>query len=83
MGADISECEARDVAHQPIQIAFPDWSTKFCSDPKQAAASRRKILDYCADTGALLCPVHFATPYCGRIARTGVGYRFVPFEKAA
>ncbi len=29
---------AGDVAHQPIQIAFPDWSTKYCADPKLAAA---------------------------------------------
>jgi glyoxylase-like metal-dependent hydrolase (beta-lactamase superfamily II) len=72
---------AGDIAHQPIQIAYPDWSTKYCSDPKQAAASRRKVFDYCAETGSLLLPVHFGWPYCGRITRKGDDYSFVPFER--
>ena len=72
---------AGDIAHQPIQIAYPDWSTKYCADPKQAAASRLKIFDYCSETGSLLLPVHFGWPYCGRITRKGESYSFVPFEK--
>ncbi len=72
---------AGDIAHQPIQIAYPDWSTKYCADPKQAAVSRRKVFDYCADTGSLLLPVHFGWPYCGRIARKGETYVFVPFDR--
>jgi glyoxylase-like metal-dependent hydrolase (beta-lactamase superfamily II) len=73
---------AGDIAHQPIQIAFPDWSTKYCADPKLAAASRRRILAHCADTNALLLPVHFGWPYCGRITRRGDGFAFVPHEQA-
>lgn len=69
---------AGDIAHQPIQIAMPDWSTKFCADAKMAAASRRRILNHCADTGSLLLPVHFGWPYCGRIARRGKGFAFLP-----
>ena len=34
---------AGDIAHQPIQVAMPDWSSKYCADPKQSAASRRRI----------------------------------------
>ncbi|HVG51920.1 MAG TPA: MBL fold metallo-hydrolase [Xanthobacteraceae bacterium] len=72
---------AGDIAHQPIQIAQPDWSTKYCSDPKLAAATRRRILNYCADTGCLLLPVHFGRPYCGRIARRGNGFAFQPHDQ--
>jgi glyoxylase-like metal-dependent hydrolase (beta-lactamase superfamily II) len=70
-----------DVAHQPIQVAFPDWSTKYCADPKQAAASRRAIFDYCAKQGCLLLPVHFGWPYCGRIARRGNDFVFLPHDR--
>jgi glyoxylase-like metal-dependent hydrolase (beta-lactamase superfamily II) len=73
---------AGDIAHQPIQIARPDWSTKYCADPRQAAATRRKVFDYCAESDSLLLPVHFGWPYCGRIARKGEAYTFLPFERA-
>jgi glyoxylase-like metal-dependent hydrolase (beta-lactamase superfamily II) len=72
---------AGDIAHQPIQVAFPDWSTKYCADPKLAAASRGRILEHCAETNALLLPVHFGWPFCGRIARKGDGFAFVPHDK--
>jgi glyoxylase-like metal-dependent hydrolase (beta-lactamase superfamily II) len=72
---------AGDIAHQPVQIAQPDWSTKYCADPAQAAASRRRVLAQCADSNALLCPVHFGWPYCGRIARQGAGFAFVPHDR--
>jgi len=73
---------AGDVAHQPIQVAFPDWSTKYCADPAQAAATRRRILGYCADNNALLAPVHFGWPYCGRVERRGEGFAFLPHDQA-
>jgi glyoxylase-like metal-dependent hydrolase (beta-lactamase superfamily II) len=72
---------AGDIAHQPLQIAFPDWSTKYCADPKQAALSRRKMLDYCAKENCLLLPVHFGWPHCGRIARRGNDFVFLPHDR--
>jgi len=70
-----------DVAHQPIQVAFPDWSTKYCADSRQAAASRRVMFDYCATQNCLLLPVHFGWPYCGRIARRGNEFVFLPHDR--
>ena len=72
---------AGDIAHQVIQVAMPDWSSKFCADPKQSAASRRRIWEYCAETNCLMLPVHFGWPFCGRIARKGDGFAFVPHDK--
>lgn len=64
-----------DVLHHPIQLVYPDWSSAFCHDPRQAAVSRRQVLDRCADSGALLCPAHFGRPHYGRIRREGGSYR--------
>jgi len=70
-----------DIAHQPIQVAFPDWSTIYCSDQKQAALSRRTMWDYCAMQNCLLLPVHFGWPYCGRIGRRGNDFVFLPHHQ--
>ncbi|MGZ5834947.1 MAG: MBL fold metallo-hydrolase, partial [Xanthobacteraceae bacterium] len=72
---------AGDIAHQPIQVAMPDWSSKYCADPKQSAISRRRIFNYCADQNCLLLPVHFGWPYCGRIARRGNEFVYLPHDR--
>jgi glyoxylase-like metal-dependent hydrolase (beta-lactamase superfamily II) len=72
---------AGDVAHQPIQVAMPEWSTKYCADRALAAATRRRIWEYCAEQNCLMLPVHFGWPFCGRIARKGDGFAFVPHDK--
>ncbi len=47
---------AGDVAHQPLQVAFPDWSTVYCADQKQAAMSRRAMWRfYCAEAELVCC----------------------------
>jgi len=71
-----------DAIHQPVQVYAPHLNSCFCEDQEAARATRRKLLDYCADTGALLLPMHFGPPHAGRIRRTGEGYAFEP-EQAA
>ena len=56
-----------DVLHSPLQVYLPHWNTVFCSDPKQAAETRREVLAHCADTGALLMPIHFGVPFVAHI----------------
>jgi glyoxylase-like metal-dependent hydrolase (beta-lactamase superfamily II) len=70
-----------DVAHQPIQAAVPDWSSKYCADPKQSAATRWRIFEYCAERQCLFLPVHFGWPYCGKIRRHGEAFRFIPSDR--
>jgi glyoxylase-like metal-dependent hydrolase (beta-lactamase superfamily II) len=72
---------AGDIAHQPIQVALPDWSSKYCADPQQSAATRRRIFGYCAEQGCLMLPVHFGWPYCGRIVRRGNGFAYLPHDR--
>jgi glyoxylase-like metal-dependent hydrolase (beta-lactamase superfamily II) len=75
-GRDDQAIFCGDVIHHPVQVYEPGWNTKFCEHPEQARATRRQVLDYCAENGALLFPIHFAAPYvAGIVKRRG---RFLP-----
>jgi glyoxylase-like metal-dependent hydrolase (beta-lactamase superfamily II) len=67
-----------DVFHQPMQIARPGWNSCFCEVPDSAIATRRRLFETAADTGAVLFPSHTGAPHAGRVARAGDGFRFVP-----
>ena len=63
-----------DVMHQPIQVYRPEWSSRFCDNPAQAEASRRRVLAHCAERNCLMFPTHFGPPHVGRISRRGDGF---------
>lgn len=65
-----------DILHHPIQVWHPDWNSRFCVDPPQAAISRRNVLEHCAEHGALMLPAHFALPHCGYVRESGDVFRF-------
>ena len=65
-----------DMMHHALQCREPDWSTVFCTDPAQAARSRRSFLASVAETDTLILPVHFPTPTAGRIASDGDRFRY-------
>ena len=56
-----------DIMHHPIQVYHPDWSSQFCTDQALSAKSRRKLLEDCVETNALLCPAHFPGANAGYI----------------
>lgn len=60
-----------DVMHQPIQVYRPEWNSCFCELPVEARATRRRILETCAEHNTLLMPTHFAPPHVGRIRSRG------------
>ncbi|WP_422001927.1 MBL fold metallo-hydrolase [Reyranella sp.] len=60
-----------DIMHHPIQVYHPDWSSQFCWDQDLSARSRRKLLEDCAESGALLCPAHFGGTNAGYIRPQG------------
>ena len=64
-----------DVWHHLLQVYEPDWNFPKNSDPTEARVSRRKVLDYCAATGALVMPGHVGAPFAGRIEVAANGYR--------
>lgn len=63
-----------DLMHRAVQVAEPGWSSRFCWDPRQAAATRRAFLERHANTGVLVLPAHFPRP--GYIVRAEGGHRF-------
>jgi glyoxylase-like metal-dependent hydrolase (beta-lactamase superfamily II) len=75
-------CSA-DCLHQPIQVYAPELNSRFCESPDEARQTRLRLLDYCADRGALLLPMHFGPPHAGYIVRKGSGYRFEPAMPAS
>ncbi|WP_328644674.1 MBL fold metallo-hydrolase [Amycolatopsis sp. NBC_00348] len=60
-----------DLLHSPVQILDPRHSSCFCEDPRQAAATRRSVLERAADNRELVVPAHFAGPGAAEIRRDG------------
>lgn len=65
---------AGDLMHHPTQVYRPDWNTVFCEFADDAVTSRRRILEYCADTGAQYFSIHFPASGCGFVRRDGQGF---------
>ncbi len=65
-----------DMMNHPCQIARPEWSTRFDSDPAASRTTRRKFFETFADTQTLIIGTHFASPTAGWLMRDGGGYRF-------
>jgi glyoxylase-like metal-dependent hydrolase (beta-lactamase superfamily II) len=65
-----------DLMHRVVQVAEPQWSSRFCYDAAQAAKTRREFVERHADSGALILPAHFPRP--GYIVRADGGLRFRP-----
>lgn len=64
-----------DAIHSPVQVFRPEWSSGFCHDPDQAAATRADLLDRAADEDLLLLPAHTRHAFGFRIRRDGGGFR--------
>lgn len=65
-----------DLMHHPLQLRYPDWSTRFCADPGRARATRRDFLARHADTDHVIFPAHFPSPTGGFVERRGDHYGF-------
>ena len=63
-----------DLMHRVVQVAEPQWSSRFCYDGPQAAKTRRAFVEQQADSGTLICAAHFPTP--GYVVKDSGGYRF-------
>jgi glyoxylase-like metal-dependent hydrolase (beta-lactamase superfamily II) len=65
-----------DAIHHPMQLLFPDLSTRADSDMDMSRLSRRALIDKHAGTSNLVMPHHFSTPSCGTIEPDGETFRF-------
>ena len=63
-----------DIIHHPVQVLNTGWNCMGCIDPAQAAATRLRLLERCAESGATLFPGHFMAPHAARIERTAQGF---------
>lgn len=68
-----------DIVHvAAFQLAHPDWSIGFDSDPNQAMTTRQRMLDMVAAERMAVAGMHLPFPGLGHVARAGQGYAFVP-----
>jgi glyoxylase-like metal-dependent hydrolase (beta-lactamase superfamily II) len=65
-----------DATHHPVQWAEPDWAMPADVDSRGAAATRRRLADALADSGALVIGTHYAGPCAGEVVRGGAGVWF-------
>ena len=65
-----------DMTHHPCQLAHPDWSPAFDSDPEGAARVRARLFGEWADAPTLVIGTHYAAPTAGRVRRDGDAFRF-------
>jgi len=61
-----------------VQFADPSVTIQFDSDPKAAAAARKKVFAEAAKAGSFLAIAHVSFPGIGQIRADGTGYRFYP-----
>jgi len=65
-----------DLMHRVVQVAEPQWSSRFCYDGQHATRTRRAFIERHADTGILVLAAHFPRP--GYIVRENGSHRFRP-----
>jgi glyoxylase-like metal-dependent hydrolase (beta-lactamase superfamily II) len=63
-----------DVLHHPVQLAHPEWSTRFCHDAEASRRVRRELLERVAGSSTRLMTAHFQSPGAGRIVRDGEAF---------
>ncbi|MEM9561814.1 MAG: MBL fold metallo-hydrolase [Actinomycetota bacterium] len=66
-----------DMLHHPMQLADPDLSSMFDTDPDESRATRRNAFPRWADGRTLVIGTHFGTPTAGRLEARGDGYELV------
>lgn len=75
---------AGDLMHTPLQVKYPEHNSCFCEDPAQARATRRRLLGWAADTGALVLPAHFSGHGALHVEHRGSGFgikNWAPFPR--
>jgi glyoxylase-like metal-dependent hydrolase (beta-lactamase superfamily II) len=68
------------INNPPLFVRHPGWHTINDQDPKQAEATRRRVLGLLARDKMQVQAFHFPWPGVGNIVPDGDGYRFVPLR---
>ncbi len=64
--------------HQVLLLERPRLEFAFDTDPKQAAATRVRLLDTLAANRTQMIAYHFPWPGIGHVAKQGEGFRYYP-----
>jgi glyoxylase-like metal-dependent hydrolase (beta-lactamase superfamily II) len=75
---------ASDLVHSPVQVTHPDACSCFCIDPAASRVTRRRLLGWAADTGALVLPAHFSGRSGVEVRRAAGAFeisRWAPFSR--
>ena len=65
-----------DLMHRVVQVAEPQWSSRFCYDPGRTGLTRKRFRRAPCRLRCTCLPAHFPRP--GHIVRDGDGHRFEP-----
>lgn len=65
-----------DVIHHPLQIMEPELHLPVDWNVEMAIATRRKLIESCADRDTYLLTAHFPDPVAGRVVSHADGFRF-------
>jgi glyoxylase-like metal-dependent hydrolase (beta-lactamase superfamily II) len=69
-----------DFMHHAVQVASPEWCSRFDSDPTMGEATRRSFIEEHADGDLLVIGTHFGGVGSGRIVSDDRGHVFVAAE---
>ena len=69
-----------DAMHSPLQVQRPQWGAVFDSSPREAVASRQRLLADLAARNVIGFGGHFADVVFGRVRQADAGYRWEPVE---
>ncbi len=70
-----------DIIHShAVQFRYPDVAIDYDSNPKQAIASRKKLLTYAVRNKLWLAGAHLPFPGIGHVIKEGNGYEWIPIE---
>lgn len=64
-----------DVIHHPVQLARPEWSSRFCQAPDESRQTRRTLIERLAETDTIILAAHFPAPTAGRIVCAREAFR--------
>lgn len=67
-----------DFIHHPVQIAAPEWCSRFDTDSVMGEQTRRDFIDDAAGRELLVIGTHFGGPGSGRIVAADDGHVLVP-----
>ncbi|QYG95253.1 MBL fold metallo-hydrolase [Iamia sp. SCSIO 61187] len=71
-----------DFIHHPLQCAAPDTAEVADADVEEARATRHRLLETAATTGALVVGTHFPTAPAGRVRSEAETFRFTPVGRS-